>query len=162
MIDVNGIDDSLRSIRLDALDAPRPTSLSLDKMFSRAHAWSLRHQCKAGPSVIRPPSPLRKRPIHPLPRPLEGTDVSPLAGLFHYPELIPHVLREFEQPKEMAVLCRVSKAFDWIIRRKLYEHVWVRPWEENCHVKVSSDGSGAEASWSCSLKACPRTIISAG
>jgi hypothetical protein len=69
--------------------------------------------------------------------PLEGTTISPLAGLFEYPELIPHVLAEFEQPKDLAVLCRVSKAFDWLVRRRLYEHIWIRPWEENCHYKVS-------------------------
>lgn len=136
MEDLNQIDDSLRSIRLDASDTPRLQPLSLDKMFSRAHAWGLRHPSVAGPSVIRPPSPPRRKLIYPLPKPMEGGEVSPLAGLFDYPELIPHVLSEFEHPMEMAVLCRVSKTFDYLVRRRLYEHIWVRPWEENCHSRV--------------------------
>jgi hypothetical protein len=134
MEDLNTIDDSLRSIRLDASDAPRIKTLSLDKMFSRAHAWSV--PSIAGPSIIRAPSPPRRRPIYPLPQPLEGGEISPLAALFEYTDLIPLVLGEFEHPKEMAILCRVSKGFDHLVRRRLYEHVWIRPWEEHCHEKV--------------------------
>jgi hypothetical protein len=144
----NGIDDSLRSIRLDASDA-RNGLLSLDKMFSQAHAWSVTSQ--AGPSTARPASPPRYMPVYPLPKPLEGKTISPLAALFDFPELIPHVLCEFEHPREMAVLCRVNKAFDHLVRRRLYDHVWVRPWEENCHVKVSWYLKGLMSSWSCCL-----------
>lgn len=143
MDDLHHLDDSLRSIRLDATDTSRAQQLSLDKMFSRAHAWHDRVQasrCAAlGPdSVVRPASPPRNRPIHPLPRPLEGSvGISPLAKLFEYPELIPHVLDEFHHPREMAVLCRVSKGFERLVRKRLYDYIWVRPWEENCHSKVS-------------------------
>jgi hypothetical protein len=126
MDDIHIMDEELRSIRLDASDSPKVQPLRLDKMFLRAGQW----KTTSTPSpVIRPPSPPRRGAIFPLPKPLEGRSVSPLAGLFGYAELVPHVLEWFEHPRDLAVLCRVSKEFCAIARRKLYESIWVRPCE---------------------------------
>lgn len=54
-----------------------------------------------------------------------------------YPELLPLVLRHFEHPRELAVLCRVNQDFRYLAQKKLYHRIWIRPWEEGCRLKVS-------------------------
>jgi hypothetical protein len=119
------IDEEFRHIRLD--DGPRLRPLGLDKMFTRVEKWGLAHPSPS-PSTsqpTRPPSPPRRRGIYPLPRPQEG--ISPLGGLFDYPELLPLVLSHFDHPRDLAVLARVCSSWCKIARRRLYESVWVRP-----------------------------------
>ena len=118
----------LNAIRIDP---PRPTSLRIDTMFSRAAEWkSSSTPSVAGPSVQRAPSPARRRVPFPQPKPLDSSQVvSPLGQLFDYSELLPYVLRDFERPSELAVLARVNRAFNEIATKQLYEHVWMRPCE---------------------------------
>ena len=122
--DVRTLDSELRSIRLD--DGPKLQPFRLDKMFLRARQWK-GSAPQVGP-IRRPPSPPRRAAVFPLPKPLpHGSAVSPLAGLFDYPELLPLVLKDFDQARDLVVLSRVNRAFCKIARRRLYEHVWVRP-----------------------------------
>jgi hypothetical protein len=119
------INEEFRHIRLD--DGPRLRPLGLDKMFTRVEKWGLAHPSPS-PSTsqpTRPASPPRRRGIYPLPRPQEG--ISPLGGLFDYPELLPLVLSHFDHPRDLAVLARVCSSWCKIARRRLYESVWVRP-----------------------------------
>ncbi len=122
--DLHTIDDSLRSIHVD--DGRRLKPLLLDKMFNRATQWK-----GSSPQIrpiIRPPSPPRRPTVFPLPQPLPAQEkISPLGGLFDYPELLPLVLREFDQTRDLVILARVNKAFCKLVQRKLYAHVWVRP-----------------------------------
>ncbi|WVQ95692.1 hypothetical protein IAU59_002790 [Kwoniella sp. CBS 9459] len=138
------LDAELRAIRLD--DGPRLIPLRLDKMFLRARQWHAAHPSSHVPEPIeRPPTPPRQAKVYPLPRPLstkgksralpEGR-VSPLSKLFEYPELVPSVLEHFDQPRDLAKICRVSREWCRIGRRRLYEHVWIRPWEDGCHFKL--------------------------
>jgi len=124
--DIETMSSDLRAMRVEEL-APRYRPLQLDRMFTRAQNWKTTSR---PPPVIRAPSPPRPRTVFPLPNPMrEGERVSPLGGLFDFPELLPQVLRHFDQPKELVVLARVNKAFCSLARRKLYDHVWVRPCE---------------------------------
>ena len=127
MANVQTISDELRSIRID--DGPRYQPLQLDKMFLRAGQWQ---NAPSNPhDQLQPPSPPRRRTVFPLPRPLtEGhRGLSPLSGLFEYPELIPHVLKWFERPGELATLARVNHTFYGIVSKALYQNVWIRPCE---------------------------------
>jgi hypothetical protein len=120
------IDEELRHIQLD--NGPRLQPLGLDRMISRVHQWAESHPSTSSTSsTIRAPSPIRRRAVYPLPRPQEG--VSPLGGIFDYPELLPLVLMHFEHPRELAVLARVCRSWCKLARRKLYDHIWVRPCE---------------------------------
>ena len=139
----------LGQIRLH--DPPRPTSLQLDRMFDRVTAWAARQpprsfksgghasttsggttigelveaeQGPSGSSQVRRPYPLPRRS-----RAEQRGKPSPLEGLFDYPELTPMILDKFEHPRDLAVLARVSKGWCGLVRRRLYEHVWVRPCE---------------------------------
>jgi len=141
------IDEEFRHIRLD--DGPPLRPLGLDKMITRVENWGLAHP-SASPSTsqpLRPPSPPRRRGVYPVPRPQEG--VSPLGGLFDYPELLPLVLGHFDHPRDLAVLARVCSSWCKIARRRLYESIWVRPCtsfshymladlegEDGCHSKL--------------------------
>ncbi|WVQ70645.1 hypothetical protein IAR50_000167 [Cryptococcus sp. DSM 104548] len=148
--DLHHLDDQLRAIRID--DGPRLQPLRLDKMFLRAHQWR-------GPTTnatnitthqTAPPTPPREPPIYPLPKPyspsaaapndssanLATNEASPLAALFQYAELVPLVLENFHQPKDLAKICRVCKEWCSIGRKQMYSHVWVRPWEEAPHMKL--------------------------
>ncbi|WVQ85859.1 hypothetical protein IAT38_008027 [Cryptococcus sp. DSM 104549] len=129
------LDTDLRSIQLDAL--PRLQPLRLDRMFLRARNWANQLERTAQEPTTRAPSPAPAPRIYPLPFPLddevenegEKAGVSPLAKLFTFEDLAPSVLEHFEQPRELAVICRVCKAWCKFGRKKLYNHVWVRPWE---------------------------------
>ena len=128
--------------------------LMLDKMFERVFAWGIARS--AGPS---------SRPLQDLstsaPRDtaqdespaMAGVQAnSPLGALFDYPELTPHILGWFERTSELAVLARVNRTFRDIARKKLYHHVWIRPWEANCDTKVCgfySDSIWTDASSCC-------------
>ncbi|KAK6906564.1 hypothetical protein L486_07821 [Kwoniella mangroviensis CBS 10435] len=147
---LHDLDAELRAIRLD--DGPRLQPLRLDKMFLRARQWHAANpRSYASESLYRPPTPPKSAPIYPLPKPLlsqskpqakgkerEGKEegVSPLSALFDYPELIPLVLDSFDQPRDLARISRVSKEWNRIARKKLYKHIWVRPWEDGCHFKL--------------------------
>lgn len=103
---------------------PQRRPLGLDKMFLRARNW--KHGTPSAP--IRPPSPPPGEVHLALPAPLhEGDMVSPLAGLFQYPELVPLVLEELKRPGELATAARVCSQWNMIARRRLYANVWVRP-----------------------------------
>ncbi|WWC72622.1 uncharacterized protein I206_106585 [Kwoniella pini CBS 10737] len=147
---LHDIDAELRAIRLDD-DRPRLQPLRLDKMFLRARQWHAANpRSYASEPIFRPPSPPKYPPIYPLPHPLlpskskgkekeQNTDeslISPLSALFEYPELIPLVLDNFDQPRDLATISRVSKEWNRIARKKLYRHIWVRPWEDGCHFKL--------------------------
>lgn len=123
MDDIELISDELRHINVDLV---RHQPLRLDKMFLRATEW--RAASEASSSVKRAPSPPRPAATYPLPKPCND-GVSPLAGLFDYPELIPHVLKWFERPAELGILARVNRTFCDIVRKKLYGHIWIRPCE---------------------------------
>ncbi|EIW70127.1 hypothetical protein TREMEDRAFT_68502 [Tremella mesenterica DSM 1558] len=125
--DLHTLDESLRHLRLDIPHQP----LRLDKMFLRASQWRQHSQV---PTTPRPPSPVRKHKVYPLPRPQQG--VSPLGGLFDYTELIPCILDGFEHPREWTVLARINRTVGELARKSLYEHVWVRPWEADPHTKL--------------------------
>ncbi|WRT70742.1 uncharacterized protein IL334_007741 [Kwoniella shivajii] len=152
---LHGLDAELRAIRLD--DGPRLQPLRLDKMFLRARQWHAANpKSYASEPIYRPPSPPKLPPIYPLPQPLpihlvsssssipqngdkrkeRENGVSPLSQLFEYPELIPLVLDNFDQPRDLANICRVNKEWYSIIRKKLYNHIWIRPWEDGCHFKL--------------------------
>ncbi|WVF68162.1 hypothetical protein IAT40_002927 [Kwoniella sp. CBS 6097] len=139
------LDAELRAIRLD--EGPRLIPLRLDKMFLRARQWHAANPSAHVPEPIeRPPTPPRQAKVYPLPKPLSHNKgkgrvmlddaVSPLSRLFQYPELVPSVLEHFDQPKDLAKICRVSKEWCRIGRRRLYAHVWIRPWEDGCHFKL--------------------------
>ncbi|WWD20751.1 hypothetical protein CI109_105227 [Kwoniella shandongensis] len=142
------IDDELRAIRLD--DGPKLVPLRLDKMFLRARQWRPPTTNGASSSstamndrnvqVERPPTPPRSTIIYPLPLPLPANTkevtISPLWKLFQYPELVPSVLEHFDQPKDLAIVARVCKDWCRIARKRLYEYIWVRPWEDGCHFKL--------------------------
>jgi len=117
------IDEEFRHIRLD--DGPRLRPLGLDKMFTRVEKWGLAHPSPSTSQPARPASPPRHRGIYPLPRFQEG--ISPLGGLFDYPELLPLVLSHFDHPRDLAVLAKVCSSWCKIARRRLYESIWVRP-----------------------------------
>ena len=112
--------------------------LMLDKMFERVFAWGIARS--AGP----PSRPLQdlntSAPLDTVQDEspaMAGVQAnSPLGALFDYPELTPHILGWFERPSELAVLARVNRTFCGIARKKLYHHVWIRPWEANCDTKV--------------------------
>lgn len=126
------------------IPARRP--LGLDKMFSRAEHWKHR----AGPSApVRPPSPPPGAGHLALPAPLVGRDVSPLAELFNYPDLVPEVLAQLQRPGELAVAARVCKVWAKIARRRLYRDIWVRPWEDAPKRKASNPGGGGTDGSSC-------------
>ncbi|WWC92354.1 uncharacterized protein L201_007311 [Kwoniella dendrophila CBS 6074] len=149
---LNDLDAELRAIRLD--DGPRLQPLRLDKMFLRARQWHAANpRSYASEPIYRPPSPPKFPPIYPLPQPLStstkgkqkslddgeiggGIEISPLSSLFEYPELIPLVLDNFDQPRDLAIISRVNTEWNRIARRKLYHHVWIRPWEDGCHNKL--------------------------
>lgn len=127
----DGLPDDLRSIRLD--DGRRLQPLRLDAMFDRASNW--RKSSQAGPST-RAPSPPRKSRVYPLPKAMDaGVEVSPLAGLFEYPELVPQVLKWFDRPAELATIARVNQEFLGIARKQMYASIWIRP----CECRVSAD-----------------------
>ncbi|KAK8850569.1 hypothetical protein IAR55_004487 [Kwoniella newhampshirensis] len=153
------IDDELRAIRLD--DGPKLQPLRLDKMFLRARQWRPPAAASSSSSnqiehIERSPTPPRHTKIYPLPLPLpiasstsqpqdtmhetvEETrlaGVSPLSKLFQYPELVPSVLEHFDQPKDLAIAARVCRDWCRIARKRLYEYVWVRPWEDGCRFKL--------------------------
>ncbi|ORY31235.1 hypothetical protein BCR39DRAFT_527024 [Naematelia encephala] len=132
--DVNHLDEQLRLITIG--DEPRYAPLRLDRMFLRARQWKV--STPQVEPVLRPPSPPRKTVVFPLPVPLRADqgDRSPLAGLFDHPELLPLVLQHIERPSELVTLAKVSWQWCILARNKLYEHVWIRPWEENCHAKL--------------------------
>lgn len=131
--DLHSLDEDLRQIALD--NGPQP--LRLDRVFNRARRWKPSPTAVSPTEAPRPPSPPRARRIFPLPRPLpEDQATSPLSGLFDYPELLPLVLDQFERPSEWAVLARVSRSWCALARKRLYEHVWVRPWESSPHFKL--------------------------
>ncbi|KAK4688478.1 hypothetical protein P7C73_g1620, partial [Tremellales sp. Uapishka_1] len=130
------MEPDLRSISIDVMPKIKP--LKIDEMFTNATRWS-----SSTPVVMhRPPSPPRKPRILPLPNPLRDADqgVSPLAGLFEHHELLPLVMVHFEHPRELASLARVNKAFCEYAQKKLYQNIWVRPWEEGCRLKVRDAG----------------------
>jgi len=118
-----GINEDLRHIQPD--EVPRLRHSDLDKMFTRAHEWGLAHPTPSSSQPTRAPSPPRRKAVYPLPKARDG--VSPLGGLFDYPELLPLVLRHFDHPRELAVLARVCRSWCKIARRKLYEKIWIRP-----------------------------------
>lgn len=130
------IDQDLRAIG-GARDLPRPKSLHIDAMFDRASSSTWRKYASGPSPAVRPPSPTSRliAGLHAYPQPLplpltvhEGEHgPSPLAKLFEYHELVPLVLQWLDRPGELAVLCRVSREFEYIARRRLYQHVWVRP-----------------------------------
>lgn len=136
------INEEFRHIRLD--NEPR-RPLGLDKMFTRVEKWGLANASPSTSQPTRGSSPPRRHHVLPLPRPREG--VSPLGGIFDYPELLPLVLGHFDHPRELAVLARVCRSWCKIARRKLYESIWVRPCaslsqgradrigEDGCHTK---------------------------
>ncbi|ODN99450.1 hypothetical protein L198_03294 [Cryptococcus wingfieldii CBS 7118] len=148
--DLHHLDDQLRAIRVD--DGPRLQPLRLDKMFLRAHQWRGSTSNAADISIQHksPPTPPREPPIYPLPKSYESSSatlgdtsatratdqVSPLAALFQYAELVPLVLESFDQPRDLAKICRVCKEWCSIGRKQMYSHVWVRPWEEAPHMKL--------------------------
>nr|XP_018259775.1 uncharacterized protein I303_07845 [Kwoniella dejecticola CBS 10117]OBR81933.1 hypothetical protein I303_07845 [Kwoniella dejecticola CBS 10117] len=124
-------------------------------MFLRARQWHAANpRSYASEPLYRPPSPPRYPPIYPLPLPLAQSrspsadkgkskaidssqeGISPLSALFEYPELIPLVLENFDQSRDLAKISRVCKEWNRIARRKLYSHIWVRPWEDGCHFKL--------------------------
>lgn len=146
--ELHHLDTELRAIQLYANEAPRlqPIRLGIDKMFLRAHQWA---STSAPAPIARPPSPPRRAAIFPLPKPMEGdAQTSPLGGLFEFPELIPHVLEWFEHPRDLAVLCRVSKGFNGVARKKLYQNIWVRPceWTDQWTEVSSRSVDGTECS----------------
>ena len=124
MTDLHALTSDLRAIRLDATDGPKLKPLRLDEMFLRASRLSTPSPMSA---PVRAQSPPRRATVYPLPKPLAEDKPSPLAGLFDYPELLPGVLGCFESPRDLAVLCRVSRGFERVARKRLYESVWVRP-----------------------------------
>lgn len=123
----------LRSLHVD----PPRQPLLLDKMFHRATRWQSNIASgSTGAATMAPSSSRLKAPeVYPLPLPLspaeeQGEDhASPLAPLFDYPELLPHVLKWFERPAEMATLARVSRTFQEIVYKRLYGQIWIRPCE---------------------------------
>lgn len=129
--DLHAIDAQLRAIRVD--DGPPRKPLLLDKMFMRAIQWSGSSKMYQSDesSTPPPPSPPRQPEIYPLPLgiPERSYGPSPLSMLFRYEELVPLVLENFDKPSDWAKLCRVSKGWCGIGRKRLYEHVWVRPCE---------------------------------
>lgn len=123
------IDSDFRHIQLD--DTGPFRSLQVDKLFLRAHQWRSQNHGEAESSTAqsrehRPPSPVRKRQVYPLPLPNKSAE-SPLGGLFDYPEITPLVLSHFDHPRDFVNLARVCKSWTWIVRKRLYEHIWVRP-----------------------------------
>ncbi|ORX40973.1 hypothetical protein BD324DRAFT_612737 [Kockovaella imperatae] len=132
--DLHHIDDSLRSIQYD--DGRRYQPLRLDKMFARATSWTSTPQ--VGP-IQRPPTPPRRTAmIYPLPQPLQEINkgVSPLGKLFQYPELVPNILKCFDRPRELATLALVNREFCRLARKRLYEILWIRPWEKGSDIKL--------------------------
>lgn len=119
--EIHSLDSDLRSIRLG--DEPKLQPLRLEEMFTRATQWQ--GTAPAPGPILRPPSPKKQQDVYPLPKPMDG--ISPLGGLFDYPELVPLILKHFERPEEWVVLARVNRAFCGIVRKKLYNHVWIRP-----------------------------------
>jgi hypothetical protein len=137
------INEEFRHVRID--DAPRIRPLGLDRMFTRVQQWGESHPTPSTSTTqpVRAPSPPRRRAIYPLPHAREG--ISPLGGLFDYPELLPLVLAHFEHPRELAVLARVCSSWCRIARKKLYENIWIRPCQSSdCSYclanKVGEDG----------------------
>ena len=139
------LESDLRAITLDASDNAPPKTLRLEEMFTRVQAWGDAHRSRLhqpdedSPSSTRPSSPTHEpRQPYPLPMPLEQQTlgVSPIAGIIAYPELLPLVVGHFEHPRELAVLCRVSRDVQHLAQKKLYERIWIRPWEEGCRLKV--------------------------
>jgi hypothetical protein len=141
------MDDELLSIPSNVI--PRLQPLRVDAMFSRAEEWKSENHLHSAPP--RPLSPARKYPVYPLPLPLGQRDqgVSPLSGLFDYPELLPHVLEHFDKPTELAVLAKVSRAFYAIVRKPLYRHIWVRPCESTSLPRTTAERPGEDG---CHLK----------
>lgn len=126
MNDIDQLNDDLRSIRVEET---RLRPLGLDRMFDRATEWK-----KSAPSAPgRAPSPPRMSTVYPLPLLYDGP-VSPLGKLFGYPEMVPHVLKWFARPGELATLATVSWGFKEIVQRKLYGHIWIRPCERTIAV----------------------------
>lgn len=137
MGDLHDLDSDLRNIRVD--DGRRFQPLRLEQMFSRAEAYGRKRQAARSAPIVRPSSPPRRAAVIALPLPLgEGQAVSPLGGLFDYPELLPYVLKNFERPQELATLARVNKAFCRLVRRKLYATIWVRPCQSSLAPKWGS------------------------
>ncbi|WVR08647.1 hypothetical protein IAU60_005704 [Kwoniella sp. DSM 27419] len=132
--ELSGLDAELRAIRLD--EGPRLVPLRLDQLEDRTRRWHAANPTISSRSeaVYRPPSPPRESRIYPLPLKTDG--VSPLAGLFQMPELVPLILDSFDKPRDLAKICRVSREWCHIGRRRLYEHVWIRPWEDGCRRKI--------------------------
>lgn len=131
-MDSDDIDSDFRHIQLD--DTGPFRSLQVDKLFLRAHQWRSQGQGESSTSQSRekrPPSPVRKRQVYPLPLPNKSVE-SPLGGLFDYPEITPLVLSHFDHPRDFVTLARVCKSWDSIVRKRLYEHVWVRPCTSSC------------------------------
>lgn len=121
----------LRSVHVD----PPRQPLLLDKMFDRATRWRSNVASGSTGTAAAIPSSSRLKPpdVYPLPLPLRDEadqgeqQVSPLAPLFEYAELLPHVLGWFERPAEMATLARVSRTFREIVYKRLYGQIWIRP-----------------------------------
>lgn len=127
MDDIHTLDTGLGAISVDK--GPN-LPLGLDTLSLLAHPSVLQLR-----PVPRPPSPSRRAQVCPLPKPqADGKETaSPLGGLFDIPELQSSVLEGFDQPRDLAVLARVNKAFCKLARRKLYSHVWIRPCAFHTH-----------------------------
>ncbi|TXT07913.1 uncharacterized protein COLE_04837 [Cutaneotrichosporon oleaginosum] len=120
------MDDEHRSYS-DALPEyhAQPRPLGLDRIFERAAHWHQR-----GPSApLHPPSPPPSAAHLTLPLP-DAHEISPLAGLFTYPDLVPEVLAHLSHPRDLAVGARVCREWARVCRRRLYRDIWVRPWED--------------------------------
>ena len=145
---VNDMSDNivpdLSAITLNATDNPPPRTLRLEEMFTRVERWgearrAARIDDTPTAASTRPSSPAHGiRQPFPLPLPHDADGPSSLSRIVEYPELLPLILRHFEQPKELAILCRVNSDFRYLAQKKLYERVWLRPWEEGCRLKVSN------------------------
>jgi len=122
------------------VDPPRQRLL-LDKLFDRATRWqsNLAPGSTGAAAAVPSSSRLVAPEVYPLPLPMtsrggESEQVSPLAPLFEYPELLPQVLKWFERPAEMATLARVSRTFQEIVYKGLYGQIWIRPCESIVNV----------------------------
>lgn len=136
----DNLDTDLRAITLNASDNAPPKTLRLDEMFARVQRWGEARRELDGdqsPASTRPSSPSwEPRLPFPLPKPLRDGEMSALGGLMAYPELLPLVVRHFDHPRELAILCRVHPDFRSLAQKKLYHRIWVRPWEDGCRLKV--------------------------
>ena len=134
-VKMDDIDSDFRHIQLD--DTGPFRSLQVDKLFLRAHQWRAQTQSSTS-RQHRPPSPIRKRQVYPLPLPTKNPE-SPLGGLFDYPEITPLVLSHFDHPRDFVTLARVCRSWNSIVRKRLYEHIWVRPCRSSYYPSTECD-----------------------